>query len=199
MTWVICVLVSPREVATISLFGRFCLLRVSASKRSPKRMQLSLIFGLCFSLIDFRFADFRMIQFSALPVFSISWFLRSWFSSQPAFDLCRAWIDCLFDDIALRSQFSVPKWNLLSLVHEQFLTTWRLFYRASKLETWPSFTCFELRIVSMGFKCRPIQAVSKARNPAWGIGIWLNLWVSASNELGKPYFWQNPFEIGPLR
>ena len=31
-----------------------------------------------------------------------------------------------------------------------------------------------------------------------GIGIWLNLWVSASNELGKPYFSQNLIETGPL-
>ena len=28
-----------------------------------------------------------------------------------------------------------------------------------------------------------------------GIGIWLNLWVSANNELGKPFFWQNLLEI----
>ena len=28
-----------------------------------------------------------------------------------------------------------------------------------------------------------------------GIRIWLDLWVSASNELGKRYFWQNLLEI----
>ena len=32
-----------------------------------------------------------------------------------------------------------------------------------------------------------------------GIRIWLDLWVSASNALGKPYFWQNLLEIDPLR
>ena len=28
---------------------------------------------------------------------------------------------------------------------------------------------------------------------------WLNLWVIASDELGKPYLWQNLLEIDPLR
>ena len=32
-----------------------------------------------------------------------------------------------------------------------------------------------------------------------GIGIWLNLWVIASEELGKPYFWQNLFAIDQIR
>ena len=56
-------------------------------KRSPKRMQLSLIVGRL--LIDFRFADFRMIRISTFPVFRISGFPRFRFSSQPAFDLAK--------------------------------------------------------------------------------------------------------------
>ena len=32
-----------------------------------------------------------------------------------------------------------------------------------------------------------------------GIEIWLNLWVSATNELGKHYFWQSLLKIDPLR
>ena len=40
---------SENQTATVCLFGRFYLLRASASKRSPKRMQLSLIFGISVS------------------------------------------------------------------------------------------------------------------------------------------------------
>ena len=39
---------SENQTATVCLFGRFYLLRVSASKRSLKRMQLSLVFGFGF-------------------------------------------------------------------------------------------------------------------------------------------------------
>ena len=71
-TWVICVLVSPREVATICLFGKFCLLRVSASKRSAKRMQLFLIFGLCFGF--WLILDLLISGWSSLPHFRFSVF-----------------------------------------------------------------------------------------------------------------------------
>ena len=57
------------------LFRRFYLLRVSASRRSPKRMQLSPFFwNWLLFLLDFNLFDFLMIRISAFPVFRISGF-----------------------------------------------------------------------------------------------------------------------------
>ena len=70
------------QTATICLFGRFYFLRLSASIRSPKQMQLSWFLRF---LTDFRFADFRMIRISAFPVFRISVFLHFRFMCQPKF------------------------------------------------------------------------------------------------------------------
>ena len=86
---------------------------LSVKKKPYANAAISDFWTLLRFLIDFRFADFRMIQISALPVFRISWFSRSWFTCQPA-----AWIEGLFDDVALKSQFSDPKWNLLSRFSE---------------------------------------------------------------------------------
>ena len=63
---------SSVKIKQLRRFGRFYLLRVSTSKRSPKRMQLSLIVGIAFGSWLIRFADFRMIRISAFPVFNIS-------------------------------------------------------------------------------------------------------------------------------
>ena len=68
-------LLKIKQLRDVCLFRRFYLLRVSASRRSPKRMQLSPFFWnwLPF-LLDFRLFDFWMIRISAFPVFRISGF-----------------------------------------------------------------------------------------------------------------------------
>ena len=159
-------------------------LSVSASRRSPKtRMQLSLIY--------FRFANFRMIRISELSVANLYLTLKR--RSNGRFSEVRA----------LKSQFSDAKWNLGLvdiLILGQTFTSWQLFSRAIQHETWPSFICFGLRIVSMDSNMAAYQQFLK--NFYWnfmesgisGIRIWLDLWVSANNELGKPYFWQNLLE-----
>ena len=63
-------------------------------------------------------------------------------------------------------------------------------YRAIYLETRHSFICFELRIVSMGFKWDHQQSLMRIywnfmESGIWDIEIWLKFWVSGSNELGK--------------
>ena len=159
-------------------------LSVSASRRSPKtRMQLSLIY--------FRFANFRMIRISELPVANLYLTLKRRLNGR-------------FSEVrALKSQFSDAKWNLGLvdiLILGQTFTSWKLFSRAIQHETWPSFICFGLRIVSMDSNMTAYQQFLK--NIYWnfmesgisGIRIWLDLWVSANNELGKPYFWQNLLE-----
>ena len=62
-------LLKTKQLRDVCLFRKFYLLRVSASKRSPKIMQLSPFFwnGLPF-LLDFRLFDFWMIRISAFPV-----------------------------------------------------------------------------------------------------------------------------------
>ena len=57
------------QLRDVCLFRRFYLLRLSGSRRSPKRMQLSPFFWnwLPF-LLDFRLFDFWMIRISAFPV-----------------------------------------------------------------------------------------------------------------------------------
>ena len=163
---------------------RLNILSVSASRRSPKtRMQLSLIY--------FRFADFRMIRISELPVANLYLTLKRRLNGR-------------FSEVrALKSQFSDAKWNLGLvdiLILGQTFTSWKLFSRAIQHETWPSFICFGLRIVSMDSNMTAYQQFLK--NIYWnfmesgisGIRIWLDLWVSANNELGKPYFWQNLLE-----
>ena len=63
-------------------------------------------------------------------------------------------------------------------------------YRAIYLETRHSFTCFELRIVSMGFKWDHQQSLMRIywnfmESVISDIEIWLKFWVSGSNALGK--------------
>ena len=71
---------TENQTATVCLFERFYFLRLSASIRSAKQMQLSWFFQF---LTDFRFADFRMIRISAFPAFRISVFLHFRFMCQP--------------------------------------------------------------------------------------------------------------------
>ena len=68
-------LLKIKQLRDICLFRRFYLLRVSASRRSPKRMQLSPFFWSWLPfLLDFRLFDFWMIRISGFPVFRISGF-----------------------------------------------------------------------------------------------------------------------------
>ena len=113
-------MISSVKIKHLRRFGRFYLLRVSTSKRSPKRMQLSLMVGIAFGFWfpddpDFRISGFLNFGF---PDFSISGFLVFWisgfqhfrFTCQPA----AGWIEGLFEVVALKSQFSDPKWDLPS-------------------------------------------------------------------------------------
>ena len=147
------------------------ILSVSTSRRSAKtRMQLSLIY--------FRFADFRMIRISALPVANL----------------------------------------YLTLKPQNETSAWLIFWFLGKLS--PPDSCFtEL----FSTKRDPVSSVLGFGLLAWdsniaayhgqqflkhiywnfmesgipGIRIWLDLWVSANNELGKPYFWRNLLETNP--
>ena len=141
------------EAAMVCWFGRFYLVRVSASKRGPKRMQLSLFFWNWLRiLIDFRFADLRIIRISAFPVYVSSCIWP-----------CRAgWIERI---VALKSQFSDLKSNLLSWFYDSRANSYLwLVVLPSYLprNVTHSFTCFECLVVTTGFKYGRIPAVSKA-------------------------------------
>ena len=62
------------ENQTATPFGRIYLLRVSTSKRSPKRMQLSLIFGIAFG--SWLISDLPISGWSGFPYFRFSIFPR---------------------------------------------------------------------------------------------------------------------------
>ena len=100
---------SSVKIKQLRRFGRFNLLRVSTSKRSSKRMQMSLIVGIAFG---FWFPDDPEFRISGFPYFRVSTF--------PVYVStciwpCRAgWIEGLFEVVALKSQFSDPKWDLPS-------------------------------------------------------------------------------------
>ena len=95
------------ENQTATPFGRIYLLRVSTSKRRPKRMQLSLIFGVAFGswlISDLPISGFPYFRVSTFPVYVSTCIWP-----------CRAgWIEGLFEVVALKSQFSDPKWDLPS-------------------------------------------------------------------------------------
>ena len=69
---------SSVKIKQLRRFGRFYLLRVSTSKRSPKRMQLSLIVGIAFGfwlisdLPISGWSGFPHFRFSLFPGFNIS-------------------------------------------------------------------------------------------------------------------------------
>ena len=107
------------EIKQLRRLGRFYLLRVSTSKRSPK--------------------------------------LSDWFH------IWQVYCNCFILFINGASLLAIHVTRLVNfLILEQTFISERLFYRAIYVETWHSFTCFELRIVSMGFKNGRIPAVSKA-------------------------------------
>ena len=68
---------SSVKIKQLHRFGRFYLLRVSTSKRSPKQMQLSLIVGIAFGFgfpddLDFHISGFPHFWFSIFLGFNIS-------------------------------------------------------------------------------------------------------------------------------
>ena len=85
---------------------------------------------------DFRISGFPYFRVSTFPVYVSTCIWP-----------CRAgWIEGFLEVVALKSQFPDPKWDLPVnfLILEQTFTSERLFYRAIGLETWHSFTCFDL-------------------------------------------------------
>ena len=148
-------------------------------------------------LIDFRFADFRIIRISALPVFHISTF-----TCQPVSRLNGRFSEV----VVLKSQFSDPKWKLLGWYSDSWANfhLWTVVLPSYSTRNVTQFHLFWASdFVSMAFKYGRIPAVSNYWNfmesGISGIRKGLDLWVSTSNELGKPYFWQNLLEIDPLR
>ena len=106
---------SSVKIKQLRRFGRFYLLRVSTSKRSPKRMQLSLIVGIAFGF--WLISDLTISGWSRFPHFQFSVFAVSTFPVYVSTCIwpCRTgWIEGLFQVVALKSQFSDPKWNLPS-------------------------------------------------------------------------------------
>ena len=73
----------------------------------------------------------------------------------------RVWMKGLLEVVALNSQTQNETCLVDVLILGQNFTSGQLFYQAIQLGTWHSFTCFELRIVSMTFKYGRIPAVSK--------------------------------------
>ena len=153
-------------------------------KRSPKRMQPSLDgFWLISDLPISGWSGFLHFRFSVFPGFHIFGLrvnlhltLQSRLNS----------IEGLFEVVALKSQFSDPRWNLPS---------WFSDSRAN-FHLWmvvlPSYLarnvtpCFGL--LAWDSKMAAYQQFLKhiywnfMESCISGIGIWLNFWVSASNE-----------------
>ena len=150
---------SSVKIKQLRRFGRFYLLRVSTSKRSPKRMQLSLIVGIAFG--------FWLI--SDLPISGWSGFPHFRFSLVPGFNIFGLRINLhLTLQSRLNRRFIRGCSPEISIFWSKMRLALLIFWFSSKLSplkgcfTRHSFTCFELRIVSMGFKNGRIPAVSKA-------------------------------------
>ena len=157
------------KIKQLSPFGRFYLLRVSTSKRSPKRMQLSLIFGIAFGswLISRTISDLPISGWSGFRYFRFPYFRVSTFPlyvSTCIWPCWAGWIEGLFEIVALKSQFSYPKGDLPSRFSDSRANfhLWTVVLPSYLARNVTHFTCFELRIVSMGFKNGRIPAVSKA-------------------------------------
>ena len=150
-------------------------------------MQLSLFFWNWLRiLIDFRFADLRIIRISAFPVYVSSCIWP-----------CRAgWIERI---VALKSQFSDQKSNLLSWFYDSLENSylWLVLpsYLAIYLETWHTVSpVLRVWLLALDSNMAAYQQFLKHIN--WnfmetgilGIGLWLNLWVNASNEFGSRTF-----------
>ena len=158
---------------------------------------------------------FQICRFPDDPDFCISGFPYFRVSTFPVYVStciwpCRAgWIEGLFEVVALKSQFSDPKWDLPSWFSDSRANfhLWTVvlpsYLFSSKRDTVSPILSFG--VLAWDSKMTAYQQFLKhiywnfMESGISGIGIWLNLWVSASNELGKPYFWQNLLEIDPLR
>ena len=200
---------SSVKIKQLRRFGRFYLLRVSTSKRSPKRMQLSLIVGIAFG--------FWLI--SDLPISGWSGFPHFRFSVFPGFNISGVRVNLHFTfQSRLNRRFIWGCSSEISIFWSKMRSAKLIFWFSSKLS--PLNDCFTELFSSKRDSVSPVLSFgllawdSKMaayqqflKHIYWnfmesgisGIGIWLNLWVSASNELGKPYFWQNLLEVDPLR
>ena len=177
------------EIKQLRRFGGFYLLRVSTSKRSPKRMQLSLIFGIAFG----------SWLISNLPIFGWSGFPYLRFSVFPRFNISGSRVNLhLTLQSRLNRRFIRGCSSEISIFWSKMRPSQLIFWFSSKLS--PLNGCFTELFSSKRDTVSPVLS--------FGLLAWdskmaayqqFNLWVSASNELGKPYFWQNLLEVDALR
>ena len=170
----------------------YYLLRVSTSKRSPKRMQLSLTVGLAFGF--WLISDLPFSQWSGFPHFRFSVFPGFGISGlRVDLHLRAGWMEGLYEVVALKSQFSDPKWNMPSC----FSDSWANFHLWTVVLAWNVSPVLSFGLLAWDSKMAAYQQFLQhiywnfMKSGISGIGICLNSWVSASNELGKPYFWQH--------
>ena len=113
-------------------------------------------------LINFRFVDFRMIRISTLLVFRICGFPHFHFTCKPYLTLKKQLNGRFSEVVALKSQFSYPKWNLLGWYSD----SWANFYLWTVvLPNYSARNVTQFQAsdwVSTGFKYGRIPAVSKA-------------------------------------
>ena len=172
-------------------------------------MQLSLIFGIAFG--SWLISDLPISGWSGFPHFGFSLF--------PGFNISALRVN---RHLTLQSRLNrrvIRGYSSqISIFWSKMRPAWLIFWFSSNLS--PLNGCFtELfsskrdivsPVLSFGLltwdsKLAAYQQFLKhiywnfMESGISGIGIWLNLWVSASNELGKLYFWQNLLEIDPLR
>ena len=194
---------SSVKIKQLRRFGRFYLLRVSTSKRSPKRMQLSLIVGIAFG--SWLISDLPISGWSGFPYFRFSVF--------PRFNISGLRVNL---HLTLQSRLNrrVIRGCIseISIFWSKMRPSQLIFWFSSKLS--PLNGCFTELFSSKRDTVSPVLIFGllawdskmtgyQLTGILWksgisGIGICLNLWVSASNESGKPYFWQNLLEIDPL-
>ena len=120
---------SSVKIKQLRRFGRFYLLRVSTSKRSPKRMQLSLIVGIAFG--SWLISDLPISAWSGVPHFRFSLFLG--FNISGLRVNLHLTLQSRLNRRFIRgcsSEISIETWLVDFLILEQTFTSKRLFYRA---------------------------------------------------------------------
>ena len=98
--------------------------------------------------------------------------------------------------VALKSGFSDPKWDLPSWFSDSRANfhLWTVVLPSYLTRNVTQFHLFWSGLLVCDSKMAAYQQFLKhiywnfMESGISGIGIWLNLWVSASNELGKSYF-----------
>ena len=173
-------------------------------------MQLSLLFlkvGFGFWLIS----DLPTSGWSELPNFWFSVFLGFHISTLRAnlYLSLKTRLNGRFSElVALKSEFSDPKWNLLGSFSDSWANfhLWKVVLQSYiQLETWQFQLLESFGLLAWDSNMAAYQQFLKhiywnfMESGISGIRIWLDLWLSASNELDKQYLWQNPLEIDPLR